>query len=198
MEQEKDAIKCDLPIHSVIVTSSSFVTYCAVLCYLRTSYINFLPLSSAAPPRPKPVTPTSAATSARGPATHPVFSATERLPFGSPSSDSSSSTPSASPTPVSPKSVYRLAHLLEHAGLQKLCLNQISSALTVNNVASELFGDVAKAYPDVYKLEMHYVVKNWASVQKSSAMKEIESLVEKDELPGGGKVLLDLARRLRT
>lgn len=104
----------------------------------------------------------------------------------------------APPPSVSPKSVYRLAHLLEHFALQSLALEEIASQLTPANVATELFGDVARAYPEVWKVEMDYCVKHWAQVKDSKAMKEIEGLVEREELPGGGRVLMELAKRLRT
>lgn len=47
-------------------------------------------------------------------------------------------------------------------------------------------------------MDMNYCVKHWAQVKDSKAMKEIEGLFEREELPGGGRVLMELAKRLRT
>lgn len=218
--QVRDEPSCELPVYEITITSAAFSTYRAALCYLRTGYINFAPLSSTAPgpslsndasvkksilsavlPLNKQPAGTAAAST-----TAPTSRSASPSPFSSstptafclapkPAFDDPTQTP---PPSVSPKSIYRLAHLLEHVALQSLALREIASQLRPTNVATELFGDVAKAYPEVWKMEINYCVKNWARVKDSAAMKEIEGLVEREELPGGGKVLMELAKRLRT
>lgn len=152
---EKDPATCDKPIHQVKVTSSSYITYRAVLCYLRTSYISFSPLSSL-----------SAEAATRGGSDTPFVVGDRAYTFTVGGRPLSTSVPS-----VSPKSVYRLAHLLEHVPLQQLALDQLSCSLTPDMAATELFGDVAKAYHEVYKLEMEYVAEYWSKVQDSAAMR---------------------------
>lgn len=50
------------------------------------------------------------------------------------------------PAPVSPKSEFRLAHLLELTELQAEALRDVAGQLTSDNVAKELFSDVACSY----------------------------------------------------
>lgn len=79
-----------------------------------------------------------------------------------------SDSPSA-PLPVSPKAVYRLAHLFELEELKATALDNLSSQLTVDNIWFEALGEMAD-YEEVQKLLEEYLVKNWASAKKSKAM----------------------------
>ncbi|KAG0660934.1 hypothetical protein C6P46_004207 [Rhodotorula mucilaginosa] len=90
------------------------------------------------------------------------------------------------PAPASPKSVYRLAHLLDLRDLQDLALANIASQLTEENAATELFSDVASAYPEVCDVILAYVLKHWRGVLASKGWKTIKELCDAQVLPIGG------------
>jgi hypothetical protein len=90
------------------------------------------------------------------------------------------------PAPASPKSVHRLAHLLDLRDLQDLALANIASQLTEENAATELFSDVASAYPEVCDVILAYVLKHWRGVLASKGWKTIKELCDAQVLPIGG------------
>lgn len=117
--------------HEVVVKEASASTYRAVLLYLKTGYITFAPLAS------------------------------NRLePRNAASKDCAMLHPDLLP-PVSPKSVYRLAHLLQLDDLQQLALDQIASSLTIAGAARELFHPVSIAYDEVREIVRAFVVKHF-------------------------------------
>lgn len=111
----------------VEVTSASYKTYRAVLCWILSDTIIFAPLNSAAKPT------------------------TGRRQSHSP----------GSPTPVSPKSVFCLAHFLEIPDFAQLALDEFEPQLTVENLAFELFGDVADRQEEIRELCLSFAVKQW-------------------------------------
>lgn len=90
------------------------------------------------------------------------------------------------PAPASPKSVYRLAHLLDLRDLQDLALANIASQLTEENAATELFGDVAFAYPQIRDVVLAYALEHWSGVLASKGWKTIKELCDAQVLPIGG------------
>jgi hypothetical protein len=134
---------CSCTYREVVVRSTAYTTYKAVLGYLHSSFISFAPLSSS----------TSSDHDTSGDLIH--------------TDDNTVSTrlPSASP-----KSVYRLAHLLELPKLAQLALDNIESQLTPSNVALELFGNLAGAYDDLRKIELDYFVASYDAVKATKTM----------------------------
>ena len=66
---------------------------------------------------------------------------------------------------ASPKSVYRLAHLLGLKDLQQEALTAIKRGLTADNCESELVSDVARSYAAVRELCLDYLHENYKAVK---------------------------------
>ena len=161
--------KTDSSFRLVNIDAAAYTTYRAVLCYLQTGHITFAPLRSSFRLQPE----SAALRNAKIAELH--------------------SNPSH-PRPASPKSVYRLAHFLELPKLADIALANIKSQLTKENIAFEVFGDVAAVYDEVGKLEVVYAVEHWSDVISSPAMGVVEKLVEEGELPSFGLVSLKIHR----
>lgn len=79
------------------------------------------------------------------------------------------------PKPVSPKSLYRLAHFLDIPALQAICLAALKDKLSPEICAYELFDDpMAEVYDEVVRAELDYAVANWPRVKSSRAMKDVQ------------------------
>ncbi|GAA5954325.1 hypothetical protein JCM10213_009176 [Rhodosporidiobolus nylandii] len=155
-----------LPPHKTIsITEASYSTYLAVVCWMQCGHISFAPLASSFRTS---TTSLSEAAQNRKAAIFP------------PSSDSSS--PFPPPTPVSPKSAYRLAHLLELPTLAALSLANFRSQLTPQNVACELFSDVSACYDEVCDAALDFTLKNLKEVFESEGMKRMEEKAASGEL----------------
>lgn len=102
----------DLTYRELKITASAYTTYRAVLLYLHSGYITFAPLSSIR----LPLDPDAKKTREQVLEKH--LTATPSLPF-----------------PVSPKSVYRHAHLLEISSLCALSLSELKLRLTISTAA---------------------------------------------------------------
>ncbi|GAA6034108.1 hypothetical protein JCM8097_000699 [Rhodosporidiobolus ruineniae] len=159
---------------SITVTETSYSTYLAVVCWLFTGKIAFGPLASCFSSSNR----TEAAKQRK-----------ERLLY------SFSSTPSL--VPVSPKSVYRLCHLLELSALSHLALANFTSQLTVNNVAHELFTDTACCYDELGDAALKVFLEHKKEVVKSEAFKAVKTRAEAGELSTQeGTMWAKLASRL--
>lgn len=152
----------NLPHKKVVITQAAFTTYQATLVWMSSRYIRFAPLRSSRGDD------TSESREAR---LRDIIKMVEANPETS--------------LPASPKSVYRLAHLLELKDLQEAALANLSSQLTPRNAATELFGDVASAYPAFRDVVLKYVVKNWSGVRASEAWKRIKEHADGHMLPAG-------------
>lgn len=95
--------QCHHQFHEVVITDTAFATYQACLVWIASGHISFSPLSS---------------TRRVGGIDTPARSA------------ATSSADLDAPHKVSPKSIYRLAHLLSLADLQALALKSFASRLT--------------------------------------------------------------------
>lgn len=101
------------------------------------------------------------------------------------------------PAPASPKSVYRLAHLLELDDLRKLALSAFVRQLNNMNAARELFCDVSCAYPEIRDAALEYVVKNYSAVKRSTAWADMKKCADAGDLPiGTSHTLMLLSERL--
>lgn len=153
-----------IPPHMRIVpiTGTSYRTYRAFLAWLFTGTVSFAPLTSSfqypsSPSLPLPLGPAS-----------PTAAAAQRRAALAPLRALHPSRPH----PVSPKSLYRLAHFLDTPSLASLCLSALGDALTPECVAHELFAPPAmgEVYDEVWDVEVRYAEDNWDDVRDSEAM----------------------------
>ncbi|GAA5888852.1 hypothetical protein JCM6882_002877 [Rhodosporidiobolus microsporus] len=166
LEQSSEAD--EVSYRQVTITQTAFSTYHAILIYLQTGFIHFTPLTSSFP--------------------FPDFpSRTDFL------SKSLADKPYL-PLPVSPKSAYRLAHLLQLDHLKGRALDAIYFSLSAANVAAELFSDTAIAYDEV-RAEIAEVLKaNWEVVKETDGWKERVEAIGRDEIQGGAAVLIEMLK----
>ena len=174
---ERDWMNCtttkqdtaDFDYQQVEVRETAYSTMCAVLLYLQSGHIDFTPIrSSHALPRGELASRRNASRA-----------------------ESLKKQPTL-PPPVSPKSVYRLAHLLEREELQKLALDSFASSLTINGAAAELFSPASLAYDKLRKVVVDFVVKHWKEVRATEAWHTARAKVASGQTEGGAQVLLDL------
>ncbi|BGO89110.1 hypothetical protein NBRC10512_003855 [Rhodotorula toruloides] len=160
----------NVPFKLVKITDTSYTTYANVLVWLRSRYIAFAPLSSSFKGAP---------------------ASTRLTPLKALQSDP------ALPLPSSPKSVYRLAHLLSLTSLSSLALDNLRTQLTPSKAAYELYSSTVTTYPAVRDVVLDYVVEHWAEVVESSSLREMEERAGREELPvGAAQTGIVLARRL--
>ncbi|GAA5985162.1 hypothetical protein JCM10908_002551 [Rhodotorula pacifica] len=152
------------PHKRVIVRDTAYTTYLAVFVWIGSRHIRFARLASST--KHKPAAPESDAL---------PISAMAETDLQDP----------LLPAPASPKSVYRLAHLLELKQLEELALDNLRSQLSDHNAAYELFSDVASFYPAVRDVALEYVVQHWTAVRASNAWAEMRQLADAHALPGG-------------
>ncbi|GAA6011349.1 hypothetical protein JCM11491_002753 [Sporobolomyces phaffii] len=151
------------PCKTIRVVDTPYSTYLAVLLWISSRFIAFAPLSSTFAPDEDPFDPASAARTARATA---VVELTKKAKAGL-------------PRPVSPKSVYRLAHLLEMPELAALALANFKAQLTVDGAFHELFSDVSAAYAPVQRVAMDYVLDHWPEVKAARAVQVVENKAER-------------------
>ncbi|GAA5984445.1 hypothetical protein JCM10908_003349 [Rhodotorula pacifica] len=156
-------------MREVKVLQTAYSTYRAVLLYLHTGDICFLPLRSSLAPRNARIS-------------HTRLGEIEEYHEKSP----------GDPLPVSPKSVYRLAHLSRREDLQKVALAAFANDLTISGVAYELFSPVSIAYDELRKVAIDYVVKHWDAVQATESWNEMRTRATSSDIKGGAGVLFDL------
>ncbi|BGP48984.1 hypothetical protein JCM10450v2_004863 [Rhodotorula kratochvilovae] len=162
----------DLSKRQITVTHAAQSTYRAVLRYLQTGFIRFAPLSSTCLPL-DPAAPTTRF---------------ERI-FELEAADEP-----GLPTFVSPKSTYRLAHLLRLDALQHLCLHAFRTSLSPHAAAHELFDPAAALFDAWRAVVLLYVVENWDEVTKTASWREVDARIERDEVPGAAPILRELMK----
>ncbi|GAA5963152.1 hypothetical protein JCM8115_001037 [Rhodotorula mucilaginosa] len=163
----------DLECQQIDVRETAYSTMSAVLLYLMTGHIDFAPLKSLLETRSQGAPGARRALLDKHMAKHPTL-----------------------PPPVSPKSVYRLAHLLQREELQRLALDALSTSLTTDGAAHELFSPVSIAYADVKNVILDYIVKNWAEVQASASWKQTREKAAAGEIEGAAQIPFDLLSAL--
>ncbi|POY73522.1 hypothetical protein BMF94_3459 [Rhodotorula taiwanensis] len=155
------------PHSTVRVSQTARATYAALLLWLATRTIDFAPLRSSGGSSRK----------------EHIKEALQMRP--------------TRPAPVSPKSVYRLAHLLDLEPLKSLALAKLTAELNVANAASELFSDVASSYPAIRDAALNFVVAKRAAVLASHGWRLAETRAGSGSLPPASvHTALLLARRL--
>ncbi|GAA5832446.1 hypothetical protein JCM11251_006457 [Rhodosporidiobolus azoricus] len=96
------------------------------------------------------------------------------------------------PLPVSPKSVFRLAHFLQMDKLADHALVELSEQVHAPNIAAELFGNVAEKYDEVRKVVMDVAVANWREVSKSEGMQQVREKIRSGEMAAAAPTLMEL------
>lgn len=175
-----------VPEHSfrqITITSTAYTTYFAAIRWLETGSIAFGDLTSEC----RPLDPSAAYT-------RDEYLRGELLgDDASQINQDCKKDPQYPPwCPVSPKSVYRLAHLLHLDHLQQVCLTYIGQNITHPAAARELFDDVSILYDDWRKVLIDFVVENWDEVTTTSTWQELDARIERDELPGAAPILRQL------
>ncbi|KAK0200147.1 hypothetical protein DFS33DRAFT_1387312 [Desarmillaria ectypa] len=61
----------------------------------------------------------------------------------------------------SPKSMYRLADMINHAPLKKLALANLQTQLTKENICSEVFSEFTSWYPEIQDMEVKFTLEHW-------------------------------------
>ncbi|PBK94234.1 hypothetical protein ARMGADRAFT_1078941 [Armillaria gallica] len=61
----------------------------------------------------------------------------------------------------SPKSMYRLANMINHEHIKQLSLENLRSQLSVENVYKEVFSDFTSRFPDVFEMERQIIHTLW-------------------------------------
>jgi hypothetical protein len=174
---KKKEKKVGEPFKTVTITDTAYSTYLAVLVWLQSRHITFAPLLS------------HSRTSGNS-RSNSVISHTLKV---SRLQDQSSA---LLPPPSSPKSIYRLAHLLEIDELASLALVNLLSQLTPEIAAYELYSDVSTAYSAVRDVVLDYVVDHWEEVKQAESTAEMEEKALSGELePGAAGAAMLLARR---
>ncbi|CAD6889263.1 unnamed protein product [Tilletia laevis] len=79
------------------------------------------------------------------------------------------------PQPCSAKAMYKLADKLHIEDLRMRAQDHIASSLTVQCIVYEVFGNFTMRFPEIRKMETEFLLKHWAQVKKSIAMKTIFS-----------------------
>lgn len=162
----------------VPITGTSYRTFRAFLAWTYAGTVDFAPLTSSFLSKSScSSSSTTSATKRRRQALAPL-----------------SSLHPSRPTPVSPKSLYRLAHFLDIPSLQSLALSALAERLTVEGVAAELFARPAlgEAYDEVLDYEVDFARENWGEVKVSRAMKDASRRLKVDANPYEVETLLRL------
>lgn len=107
---------------------------------------------------------------------------------------STTATADAFPLPASPKSVYRLAHLLELPELCKIALKAIHSQLTPSTIATELFNETSGTFDEVLDVLLEYAAAHRVEMRETKEWKD--ALATFIEVPWGPKVVGRLAAAL--
>lgn len=102
--------------------------------------------------------------------------------------------PHRAPPPVSPKSVFRLAHLLDLPALQALALAAFRARLTVGNVAAQLFSSTADLHDDVRAAAAEFAAAHWSRVQGTDEMRRVMAKVAAREVDQSGVAMQALAK----
>jgi len=145
----------------VDIRGAEFKTYRAMLFYLETGCVAFAPLRSTYPDDIDIESDGRDYT----PETWNEYVVRKRTTM--------SVIPQHPPFESSPKSLYRLTHMVELDGLQKLCQDQIKASLTPKNILKEASSKFTSLYDDVKLFEYAYLKENWPNVRKgTTATKE--------------------------
>ncbi|BGP48818.1 hypothetical protein JCM10450v2_004694 [Rhodotorula kratochvilovae] len=94
--------------------------------------------------------------------------------------------------PVSPKSVYKLADLLQLPDLAAQALDACAASLTHAGAPAELFSPTALAYVELRAKALAYVVQHWAQVKGTDGWKAQKERVRTEGNPAAASVLVEV------
>lgn len=149
-----DSMIPTLPYDEIVVRRTAYTTYAAVLVWMACGHVDFAPLRSRVGHKRRKA--------------H-LKETLESV--------------STLPAPASPKSVYRLAHLLKLANLKQLALDNSMAQLTHESAVAELFSDLVMTSPELRDSALQYVTKHWSKVKKTAGWHKIEDAAAKNQLP---------------
>ena len=157
----------------VVVTQAAYSTYRAVLLWMQTGYIAFAPLSSSFDRAPEPL-------KSRTDAIKAMHKEDPRLPY-----------------PVSPKSVYRLAHVLELQELESLAMRHFrKEALSLETAPAELFSELARDNVEWRTMILDWIMERWDEVEGCEGWTATMQRVEKGEIDGAASLMVEVLRRV--
>ncbi|GAA5885555.1 hypothetical protein JCM6882_007467 [Rhodosporidiobolus microsporus] len=182
VEGSRRAALSHLQKESTDFPSCSYATYHALLFFLYTSCISFLPptsdyLLTHQPPEGESLVPGAW----HAPA--PVHTDEERDAW------LLKNALNRDPAPCSPHAMYRLANRYLLDELKKIAQGYIIRSLTVENVAYEVFCTLSKDYETHQDEVLKFLLKNWDAVKKTRGWAQSMDLLEDGRLPGGTAVL---------
>ena len=150
----------------VTVTQAAYSTYRAVLLYLSTGYIHFAPLTSSFA-----TSPTS-----RIEALEVEHKKNPHLPF-----------------PASPKSVYRLAHILELDNLEQAAMRFFhDECLNLGTAPIELFSDLSRNHTEWRRMILERIMAQWDEVKASEVWATTTQRIKDGEIEGAGPTMVEL------
>ncbi|KAH8918184.1 hypothetical protein BT69DRAFT_1338412 [Atractiella rhizophila] len=138
----------------ITIEHTCYSTYRAALYYLFSNEIRFAPLKSHETARK-----IQEAVSVSGEAQPLPPKEPEHL--------------NTNPLMVSPKSLFKLAHVYGIDGLKHLAMENILSQLTPHNALLELHSRFSDTYDEVRQVYMKYLAKNWGDVSRSPVASHI-------------------------
>lgn len=160
----------DQEYNQITIREASHTTYRAVFLYLQSGHIAFAPLRSSFATAGDP----QAVGASREQYLRDYHQANRSLPW-----------------PASPKSVYRLAHLLQLSDLQKLALEALGSSLTVSCAIQEIFSPTAMAYDELRKLLRDFVLKHLTTIGSNPTFTAQKEKAKRGELEGPALVTME-------
>lgn len=172
------ASQVTFPHKLITPRETAYSTYFAALLYFTTRHIDFAPLKSSFCAGEESGSPHGGKTRLAS-----LRKAQKQAP--------------EMPLPASPKSIYRLAHLLDCPDLQHRALQNFKEQLTADNAGAELFSDVAGAYPAIRDAALAFISQNWAQVSQSSQWQQTkEAALHGDLRPEAAHTALLLAEAM--
>ncbi|KAM6494171.1 hypothetical protein JOM56_010532 [Amanita muscaria] len=177
----------------VIVRDAAYVTYRAVLYYLYTDFVVFAPLSST-------FTSSSDLVAAPASSASASINTLETQGLNAPVKKSSQAISTATsrkewikewcqanpgkPLPCSAKAVYRLADRLGLIDLKDRAAQYIYKALTIDNIAYEVFSPFSATHDEIRKVLVGFFLSNWQDIRNSDAMKNVWKQIRNGRHPG--------------
>ncbi|PWN20564.1 hypothetical protein BCV69DRAFT_299046 [Microstroma glucosiphilum] len=179
----------------VVVRDSSYTTFKALLFYLYTDTVEFAPLTSSF---------IELGESDRDPVRGPLSDRVSPAHFCEDMLKAHQRRQAIidmlhqkhpdRPTACSAKSMYRLADKLNLTDLKSRAHQHIATHLDSMNIVWEAFSSFTCRYPDILKIEVDYLLRNWKTIRKGSPLKSV--FARGHAHPGLGEVWPVLLKQL--